>query len=86
MYNNHGWCKSACILLITPQQACHGAEPRRKNEKKIDIGENSSFLLPLKRLRNISETSEFDTTEHYEDDPSGGDSFTDTPSSIDNGN
>ena len=57
-----------------------------KAEKKIDMGENSSFFIPLKSLRNISETSEFDTTEHYEDDPSGGDSFTDTPSSIDNGN
>ena len=55
-------------------------------EKKIDIGENSSFLIPLKRLRNISETSEFDTTEHYEDDLAGDDSVTDTPISIDNGN
>ena len=58
-----------------------------QDEKKIDMGEKyPSFLLPLKRLRNISEASDFDTTEHYEDDQAGDDSVTDNTISIDNGN
>ena len=58
-----------------------------QDEKKIDLGEKyPRFLLHLRMLSNISEASDYDATEHYEDDPAGDDSFTDTPISIDNGN
>ena len=58
-----------------------------QDEKKIYMGEKyPSFLLPLKRLRNISEASAFDTTDHYEDDQAGDESVTDTNISSDNGN
>ena len=76
----------------------HGGEGGKKkyrfgdwveDDKNEEIGENyPSFLLSLKpsRLKNASQSSEYNNDASYEDLPDDVDSFTDTPSIAISGN